>query len=157
MSVYAVIFAFSSSTRFIQLTFYKEAALCRHSAVDYQDKWNLRMGSQSSRTRDIHRHGYRIRQMPYASSREVKHPENSGAGVSRKEHDNGVGRRGDIFLPPPQPSLQLSGQDSSTNGCPHPVSKHRLLLSYVYFCYIFVLHLPTPIPSLLPTDPKHLY
>lgn len=80
--------------------FYKEA-------VNYEDRWNLCMGSQSSRTWDIHGYGYRIRQMPYTSS---KHPENSGAGVSRKEHDDGAGRR-EVTSSSYLPSLVCSCQD----------------------------------------------
>lgn len=37
------------------------------------------------------------------------------------------------------------------------LASHMLLLRYVYFCYIFILHPSPPIPSLPPIHPMHLY
>lgn len=107
-------------------------------------------GFQSSRIQDIHGCGYRLRQMPYARSRAT-----STLRVQRQEFHGknitvGVGKRkGSIFFP----SLIFNSQDTIPPLIDTPTLGlySWLLFSYVYFCYIFVLHPPLifhPFPQL---------
>lgn len=148
-----------SSTGFVQLTLLRVYRVSGTSAVGIsrQMRWSLLfMGFQSSRIWDIHGHGYRIRQTPYASHRAI-----STLRVQGQEFhgENMTGkRRGGIF--PLFPSLVFSYQDTTLPLTEAPaLSLYTcLLLSYVYFCYIFVLYPPLSIPtSPTTTGPKHLY
>ena len=82
------------------------------------------MGFQSSRTWDIHGHGYRIRQTPYASHRAISTLRVQGQEL---HGENMTGkRRGGIF--PLFPSLVFSYQDTTL-----PLKRH-LHLASIHVC-----------------------